>query len=630
MAAASGLIFGRDILFTNGPLGYLFFPIGLNPMFWIEAVAFRILIHTLFYLVLLFLVLKSEHHLFNAVIFAFSGTIIESVLQESYVLAAVFLLIAIYLIVEERYSYFPLLSAFAATTPFFKLDIGLAVFATMILGTGFLYFKGHHRLALLSLFAWTSVFILAGIVLTKSFETLASFVVGSYQVAIGFGPAMSLDGPLWEVYIGIIAGVVFMLHFIREVRTKNFSPVVILSLGFLFFAFKEGFVRQDGSHVIVFFGASALFFGLAQIKERNKVIRNGCILMLVLLLVCQGMAIYPGNFIIGGRYSPTNFTDTIALMSNPSVSSRMFSSSLLYVRSQYPLSNNTIKLLSNNSVDVFPWDVAMLLAYGMTWDPRPVFQSYSAYTSYLDNLNSRHFLDSNAPEFVLYEPASIDGRYPLFDEPLTIRVLMCHYQVSGFDETFMVLRRGENYCGSPVVIEDVESTFGRTVTVPANYSGYVFAQVQIQYNLIGTIRNLLYKAPPVFVQLNFSDGSTGTYRFVFENGMDGLVVSAVPNDLFGGVIKQIREISFITPGAYAFDSHIQVTFVEVPTSQTDQEAFANSYFSNQTQPSWQPSTGNMLPGSTIRSTVRNYPTKAYSNDKSNFRFTWIRWVSLLN
>ncbi len=84
--------------------------------------------------------------------------------------------------------------------------------------------------------------------------------------------------------------------------------------------------------------------------------------MLALLLVCQGVAIYPGNFIIGGRYSPTNFTDTIELMSNPSVSSSVFSSSLSYVRNQYQLSDHTIETLSNHSVDVFPWDVAMALA----------------------------------------------------------------------------------------------------------------------------------------------------------------------------------------------------------------------------------------------------------------------------
>jgi hypothetical protein len=202
----------------------------------------------------------------------------------------------------------------------------------------------------------------------------------------------------------------------------------------------------------------------------------------------------------------------------------------------------------------------------MEWNPRPVFQSYSAYTSYLDNLNSRHFLDSNAPDFVLYAVKSIDGRYPLFDEPLTLRALICNYEVMWFDGDFMVLRRVADHCGPPTVIQTIESAFNRTITVPSNYNGCVFGQVHMQYNFIGTLGNLLYKVPPVNVELHFADGSTGTYRFVFGNAMDGLIVSALPNNLFGGQIRPVREIKFTTEGAYAFDPDIQVSFIRIPVS----------------------------------------------------------------
>jgi hypothetical protein len=524
-------------------------------------------------------VLKSEHHIFNAVMLAFSGTIIEALLQEAYLLAAVILLIAIYLIVEERYSYFPWLSLFAATAPFFKFDIGLASLATIILGSAWIYFKRYRRLAFISLATWASVFIISGIALTKSVQTLASFVVGSYQIAIGFGPAMATAGPLWESYIAIIAAGGLTLYFLHEMAVRKFSAVTILSLGFLFLSFKEGFVRHDLGHAIIFFGAWALFFGVAQMREQNRFIRKGCIMLFVLLLVSESLAFYinsPGTFGPGGMYVPANFTETIELMSNPSVSSRMFYSSLPYVRSQYPLSNSTIDALTNHTVDIFPWDVAMAVAYGMDWDPRPVFQSYQAYTPYLDNLNSRHFLDSNAPEFVLYELTSIDGRYPLFDEPSTLRALICNYQATGFDGGFMILKRVGDHCGSPTVVQDVDTTFGDTIPVPSNYSGYMFAQVHLQYNLIGTIRSLVYKAPPVYVELGFVDGSTGTYRFEFGNAMDGLMASAVPNDTFGGEIRQIREMTFITPGAYAFDPNIQVSFVRIPVSPNSDYPLTNS------------------------------------------------------
>lgn len=580
LATANGLIFGRDVLFTYGPLGYLFYPLGLNILLWSEAVIFGVIIHTLFYLVLLMLVFKSEHRLLNGAALAFSGTIIEVALREAYLLAVVIFLFAVYLIAEEHYSYFPWLSAVAATVPFFKIDIGLASLATIILGSAWLYSKRYWRLAFISLVAWASVFIIAGIALTKSVETLATFVAGSYQLTIGFGPAMGVVGPLWEMYIVVIVTVSLALYLIYQMRIGKISAVTILSLGFLFLSYKEGFIRQDLGHVIVFFGAWALFFGLAQLRERNGLIRKGCILLFVLLLVSEGLAFYttpPGIFPPSGTYAPANFTETIELMSDPSVASRMFASSLSEVRKGYGLSNSTIDALTNHTVDIFPWDVAMALAYGMKWDPRPVFQSYQAYTSYLDGLNSRHFLDSNAPDFVLYELASIDGRYPLFDEPLTLRALMCNYQVTGFDGNFMVLKRVGDHCGPPTVVQDFDSTFGDTIRVPLNQSGYMFVQVHLQYNLIGDLRNLVYKAPPVYVQLSFADGSTGTYRFEFGNAMDGLVVSAVPNDLFGGEIKQISGITFITPGAYAFDPHIEVSFVRVPVSQSSKQPVTNSY-----------------------------------------------------
>jgi len=585
LATANGLIFGRNILFTYGPLGYLFFPVDLTTQLWIEAVIFRVAIHTLFYLVLMMFVFESENRIFNAVALAFSGTILEAaLLYGGYLLAAVIFLSAVYLIAEEHYSYFPWLSAFAATAPFFKFDIGLVGLATIVLGSAWLYFEGHRRLALISLAVWASVFITVGIALTRTFETLASYVAGCYQIAIGFGPAMAEAGPPWEIYVAVIAAGVLMAYFLSGIARRKFSVVTILSLGFLFFSFKEGFVRQDLGHVVVFFGAWALFFGLAQMRERNALIRKCCILLFVLLLVSEGLVFYinsPGTFVPPGTYAPANLRETVGLMSHPSVASRMSASSLSEVRSQYGLSNLTIDSLAHHSVDIFPWDTAMAVAYGMRWDPRPVFQSYSAYTSYLDNLNSRHFIDSNAPEFVLYNATSIDGRYPLFDEPLTLRILMCNYEVIEFDSGFMVLRRVGSLCGSPTPIPDIESTFGDTIPVPSNYSGYMFAEVHIKYNLIGTIRNLLYKAPPVYVQLRFADGSTGTYRFELGNAMDGLVVSAVPNDLFGGKIRQIREITFITPGAYAFDPHIRVSFVQVPTSQSHNEAIVNSYLPSQ-------------------------------------------------
>ena len=51
------------------------------------------------------------------------------------------------------------------------------------------------------------------------------------------------------------------------------------------------------------------------------------------------------------------------------------------------------------------------------WDPVPVLQSYSAYTTYLDNLDASFLSSARAPQRLLYQPATIDLRDPFGIRP---------------------------------------------------------------------------------------------------------------------------------------------------------------------------------------------------------------------
>lgn len=125
-------------------------------------------------------------------------------------------------------------------------------------------------------------------------------------------------------------------------------------------------------------------------------------------------------------YSNSNLSrnSNCALLSDSSTASATFKSSVKDLQNQYPLSPEILAMLANHTVDVFPWDVALAYAYGLDWDPRPVFQSYSAYTASLDALNAAHFNSNSSPDYVIFAAESIDGRYPLFDEPATFRSLL--------------------------------------------------------------------------------------------------------------------------------------------------------------------------------------------------------------
>ncbi|MFM5960370.1 MAG: hypothetical protein ACKOQ2_24990, partial [Dolichospermum sp.] len=49
---------------------------------------------------------------------------------------------------------------------------------------------------------------------------------------------------------------------------------------------------------------------------------------------------------------------------------------------------DTIKNLVNcKTIDIIPWEISLVPANQLNWKPRPIFQSYSAYTKTLDNFN---------------------------------------------------------------------------------------------------------------------------------------------------------------------------------------------------------------------------------------------------
>jgi len=105
--------------------------------------------------------------------------------------------------------------------------------------------------------------------------------------------------------------------------------------------------------------------------------------------------------------------------------------------SYYGVPEKTLQALSTGDVDILPWEIEIAYAYNLTWRPRPVLQSYSAYTPYLDRLDAAYLGSSQAPQRLLYLDQAADYRYALFDEPATFRTILSHYAFAGSGETLV-------------------------------------------------------------------------------------------------------------------------------------------------------------------------------------------------
>ena len=64
----------------------------------------------------------------------------------------------------------------------------------------------------------------------------------------------------------------------------------------------------------------------------------------------------------------------------------------------------TLTLLEGHSVAVEPAEDSVVYAYPqLRWDPEPVLQAYTAYTTYLDHLDAAFLASSHAPQRILYQ-----------------------------------------------------------------------------------------------------------------------------------------------------------------------------------------------------------------------------------
>ncbi|MEI6841798.1 MAG: hypothetical protein WCK53_11060, partial [Methanomicrobiales archaeon] len=237
--------------------------------------------------------------------------------------------------------------------------------------------------------------------------------MGGFELIKGYNEAMTVQGPLWQVYAGIFSilflGIVVAYFAIRKQR----DVLVFFGLNsfILFSAFKTGFGRHDG-HVVQFFCIYLLFLGIAlvlltkelkQTKLRKFIVP--CLLITVLTIVFFSYAVYLDN--------PSIFKKNAVLLS-PSIdySFRLLNNEHLFqnqvgtqrekIMESYLVNATVLQNIGQQSVDIFPWDIALCWGYGLNWSPRPVFHSQQAYTQYLDDLNSRHFLGAGSPGKILY------------------------------------------------------------------------------------------------------------------------------------------------------------------------------------------------------------------------------------
>ncbi len=198
-----------------------------------------------------------------------------------------------------------------------------------------------------------------------------------------------------------------------------------------------------------------------------------------------------------------------------------------------------------------------------------MLQSYSAYTTYLDDLDASFLSSGRAPQRLLYEPATIDLRDPYWDPPAALEAMYCHYEQIGTSEQWQVLARVADRCGEPRVIGVAKATFGQPIAVPAAKGEMELATFSLSSPLWARAEGVLLKPPQVqMTTWALAAGKATTYRFIAGTAGD-VHVLATPsslgysNDFAPPTVVQLQ----VSGGGWSLGhGSVRVTFFAVPMS----------------------------------------------------------------
>ncbi|HEV7786812.1 MAG TPA: hypothetical protein VGQ28_15815, partial [Thermoanaerobaculia bacterium] len=432
--SSTGRLPGRDVAFTYGPLGWLFVPANLENHLCL-ALSFWLGIHALFALALARALRWAST--FGAI--AFAGFLLASHtlgLGADYGLVLTLGLLLLPDLLETaawRVPWAPALaSALAVVFGLIKLSFGLS--AVALLGSFVLVAFARRRPGrgrLLAAMAGGAIMALA-VAVPLFFEGLENawrWLGLQGELARGYAAGMALPADAADLASGLAAlALISGLFLAARAKGSVLAGLWAMFLLPVWLAFQHGFIRGDAAHTVAFFpfvlGVTALGLLLARGPVEKRAAGGAALLLLVLAAACVlrfgGVPVLKGQLdvLLGAR----GFRNLSAAMHPAALQRRVArDQESALAPSRLPEDFVAPVRAAGLGVDVLPWELSYVPANGLRWMPSPTLQLYATLTRRLDVLTARHFASASAPDLLLSQGDSIDGRSLLWDTPETWR-----------------------------------------------------------------------------------------------------------------------------------------------------------------------------------------------------------------
>lgn len=404
----------------------------------------------------------------------------------------------------------------------------IAAFSMVFLAAAMLAWGGRGRLGTVCTVAFLAAIPSLWLISGQDLSALPAYFVNGWYIISGYPDAMSSPGPYWHILVFLLACLFLYGLQLSQLRVGVAGKILLLGIVLLLFlGFKEGFVRHGGRHptaaagILVLVAWSGILAGAPGRARLGLGVTIACWLAITLAWKPAAEFLRPYYRAAEGFY---------LRLSQPDYPRAQFLESLAKIRAAVPLP------ALQGTTDVYSFSQSALLAAGLDWAPRPVLQSYSAYTPELLRADADHLTGPHAPQNVIFSVQPIDGRLPMLEDGNSWPLLLSLYQptqlmdLAPYSVDAVILRRRAtpgSYHLEPLNADSYQ--FGERVTLPRDIQTVIWAEVDVTPSIIGRLWGVLFKSPRLFITYHFPGGAEHAFRYVYRMGETGFVISPVVN-----------------------------------------------------------------------------------------------------
>ncbi len=571
-ACVKDWVWGKDIVYTYGPLAAFSTRIGWGVSRWVFMLFDGFMVVNFYFVFNDFLKNNANKILAVSVLFC-TMLVVNQIFGAD--LSWVMLFFIIYWMMktfdQPRPVFLAILIILTVLTFYVKMNTGLIAMVLVCLHVVNLF--ASKKIILVKLV----VLYLCLIALTMVSATLLhvavfSYITGSLEIVKGYNDIMYLDEnhPViqYGLYLLFLSMLLWFSHQLwRQLKQKKYSLILYTIAGvvYIFLLQKQSVLRNDRNHLYEYYSFATLILlgGFAGFENRKTQLKYS--LAFVVFALCFVSVNRPPWFSIINRITgPVTYVKQFAAYD-----------SFVYLNQQNKryIPKRVLDKIGSKTVDVFPWDSEYAIENKLNYKPRPVFQSFSVYTEALEQINYNYYT-SHPPEFLIYDYDTIDGRYAFNDESVVNLFILNNYAIidsfKSNERPRIVLQRKSNTTALQfkILLQDKFSLNDTLNTRDAN-----FIKLDIQYNLIGKTKALFGSPPHVQIAYMRDDGHWFTFKTSTELLKAGLFTGGfVANDddyialLAGKHFHAIKKIRLDINSIYFKESGmITASFVNAPT-----------------------------------------------------------------